>query len=589
MAGSSPLVAKLTRRHQVASPDFKASQSLARMLVRTTEGGARMRRTTWLAALTSVVLVVPIVAAPAAQGSITRWNTVATGLDPAVGIAANLNSTMVAVVEQASGHVQVHDAAGSGWTDLGSPGAAPVKQLALSADEVYAVDTANTAFQLDRGAGGWQQVGVDVVDLLASRDGIMVGTNPPRFEPFLYKVDPAGRVSRRDGQGWTLIGSGTSAGLLAERGRRGSTRLYQLNAARTEILEWTGTPGIWTTVGGDAASIAAGLDGVALVDWDGVPKLYTGTPFQWKAMARPVTSPVPFAPNGRLSFGVHTMYYRTAGGHLWGLRWPDLGPLSPRSVVGVPWWHLSAPLVAVAPHVPVGAGIDATVIGHDGSASELTWGSIERSGITFARTEPTQGEDYYDANNEIDDWTGDVGVVPVGGSLPPGIEPSVDEGRRIVLSGRATAAGPFSFVLRVFDSTGATLDIPITLRVLPAGTGPAVWAETTALNGGFELANCLPSRAPMHVWVRDVSAGGAWAEVAVSPVASALDSAGACTGTPSLIATLPPDHLAEVVALDPAAPRCAGHNDPDLLGCVRLRRWSTGDPTAVTPHVNVTG
>jgi hypothetical protein len=105
-----------------------------------------VRGRTWLAVLTAVALLAPAIAAGPAQARITRWDTVATGLDPAVGLAGNLNSTVVAAVAAGSGHVISHDVAGSSWTDLGRPSAAPVRQVALSADEVYAVDAGNAAF-----------------------------------------------------------------------------------------------------------------------------------------------------------------------------------------------------------------------------------------------------------------------------------------------------------------------------------------------------------------------------------------------------------------------------------------------------------
>src|SRR5206468_12085299 len=134
----------------------------------------------------------------------------------------------------------------------------------------------------------------------------------------------------------------------------------------------------------------------------------------------------------------------------------------------------------------------------DGLTSELTWGSMVRTGIT-SRFLPTQGEDYHDASGEADDWTGNIGVVLVSGSLPPGIEPSMDAGRRIVLSGRPTAAGTFSFVLRAFDDTGATMDVPTTLQVLPPGSGGGpTWAESVInATETAEFVNCLSNRIPM--------------------------------------------------------------------------------------------
>jgi hypothetical protein len=86
-----------------------------------------------------------------------------------------------------------------------------------------------------------------------------------------------------------------------------------------------------------------------------------------------------------------------------------------------------------------------------------------------------------------------------------------------------------------------------------------------------------------------MSAGGAWAAVPGSPVASALDGAGACTASPSLIAVPPTNHLVEIVAVDPAATHCGGLDDPRVLACVRARTWVIGGPTGARPRTIVTG
>jgi hypothetical protein len=374
-----------------------------------------------LAVVASAVSVA--VAAPAAA-RVTGFMAIRDNLDTAVGLASNLNTTLVAAVERSRGRVLVRDLAGGGWTDRGVPSAIRVKQVAVSAQEVYAVDMAGSAFHFDRVAGRWVSVGTDVAELLASRDGIEIPGNPPVFVPFLYKVDGSGGVWQRSGQNWTLIGAGAAVGSLAEFGPRGSTRLYELTAARTEILEWTGTAGAWTPVGGAAASIAAGLDAVALVGPDGKPRFYAGTPFDWVPMATPAGRVIPtagvFGPGGRVSFGVRTMYYRTGAGHVWGVRWPESIP----GAVAMPWWHLTGPSVAVAPHVPVREQ-HAAVLRADGYASDLSWGEMSLAPTILARPTMTEGQDYYDAAMEVQDWSGGLTVVLIG-DVPPGIQAAVD-------------------------------------------------------------------------------------------------------------------------------------------------------------------
>jgi hypothetical protein len=545
-------------------------------------------RKAWLAALVAVTVTSSIAIGSPAAARATEFIAIAgSNLDPGVGLASNLNTSLVAALDRPSGRVVVRNLAGGPWTDRGVPSAVRVRQLAVSAQEVYAVDAAGSAFQFDRAAGRWLSVGADVAELLASRDGVDIPGNPPVFAPFLYKVDAAGGIWRRAGQSWSLIGSGAAAGSLAERGPRGRTRLYELAAARTEILEWTGTSAVWTTVGGPAASIAAGLDAVALVESDGTPRFYTGTPFEWVKLATPAGRLVPtaevFGPGGRVSFGILTMYYRTASRHVWGVRWPEALP----GPVAMPWWHLTGPSVAIAPHLPI-RELHAAVMRPDGFTSELSWGEMRRAPAGVSRPNMTEGEAYFDASVDIDDWNGQLGVVLLG-DIPPGILAAVDPHQRIVLYGRPTRAGRFTFVERVFDSAGPVLDIPVFVEVGLPGTGPPVDRTNTVVTTSLELTNCLASRSPMTVWWRDTSAGGVWAEVPGSPVASALDSAGGCTGSVSLTATPPSNHLVEIVAVDPAATHCGGLNDPQVQSCVRSRTWAVGGAMGTRLQTSVTG
>jgi hypothetical protein len=544
-------------------------------------------RRVWLAALVAVALASSVAIGGPAAARATEFLAIRNNLDPAVGLASNLNTSLVAALDRPSGRVLVRDLAGGGWTDRGVPSATRVKQLAVSAQEVYAVDAAGSALHFDRTAGRWVSVGTDVAELLASRDGVEIPGNPPVFAPFLYKVDAAGGIWRRAGQSWSLIGSGAAVGSLAELGSRGRTRLYELTATRTEILEWTGTSAVWTPVGGPAASIAAGLDTLALVEPDGKPRFYTGTPFGWASLATPAGPLVPvadvFGPGGRVSFGILTMYYRTAGGHVWGVRWPEALP----GPVAMPWWHLTGPSVALAPHLPV-RGQHAAVMRADGFTSDLNWGEMRRAAAMPVRPNMTEDQLYFDASVEVEDWSGEMGVV-LTGDVPPGIHAAVDPYQRIVLYGRPTRAARYSFVQRVFDSAGSVLDIPVSLEVGLPGTGPAVDRSTTVTTASLELTNCLTSRGPMSVWSRDVTAGGVWVEAPGSPVASALDGAGACTAAPSLTVIATTDHLVEIVAVDPAALHCGGLNDPRVLGCVRSRTWALGGPAGARPRVSVIG
>jgi len=145
--------------------------------------------------------------------------------------------------------------------------------------------------------------------------------------------------------------------------------------------------------------------------------------------------------------------------------------------------------------------------------------------------------------------------------------------------------------LLLYDSTGATCRVFATIRVVD-GPGPVVgarhWANPTS---SLTLVNCLPDRAPMAVWTREFTSADsnpAWVHHGSAPSRSGLPACSA-TSSAAITYTPPPNHTVEVVGLDTGAPNCAGHNDPDLAGCVLFQRQITGQAGLAPEVVTLTG
>ncbi len=83
----------------------------------------------------------------------------------------------------------------------------------------------------------------------------------------------------------------------------------------------------------------------------------------------------------------------------------------------------------------------------------------------------------------------------------------------------------------------------------------------------LEVFNCHSEKRAIHLWMRDLTSGGAFMEKATL---AAQFSNGSCpAGASPTVITLPNGHLMEFRAIDPGATACGGNNDPQDGGCIR--------------------
>src|SRR3954454_9209629 len=155
----------------------------------TGEGGL-MRKSRWLSAASGLGLVLVLATVTPARAQVTSLSPWSGQVDPAVPVASNLNSYIMAAVRSAGDVTFSEWLAPVEYGYLGRPmlagGAAPatVKRLALSAQKIFAVTTDGGLYEASTmGPVGWTRIGEDMVDVLASRDGtlITVPNQPPRL------------------------------------------------------------------------------------------------------------------------------------------------------------------------------------------------------------------------------------------------------------------------------------------------------------------------------------------------------------------------------------------------------------------------
>jgi hypothetical protein len=518
-----------------------------------------------MAAGTALLVPAPAAAAP------STWTWDGTGADLAVGIAGNLNAQTVAVVNRLDGRVYTRRPPAAGWTDLGAPaeGGVPVRptKLVTSAGQVFA--SAPTGVY-ERTLTGWQRIGGPVADLLASRTGELRvdADQTTRFHPNLYAVDASGYVLRYTTQ-WSVIGAGglRAPGALTERGGTGA-RLFMLNTDRSQVLEWTGTPMSWTTIGGPASSIAGGPADLVMIDGGtGRPRLYQGTPGRWSAVAH--GDPVPAGGQVRLgavTASGSTLYHLTADRKT--LRANTVRMLPGGRVVAAGWRRLATDGMR-----------DLTVTGGDGMSTDL---AVLTSSGRVRRFSPgtVEGDwsvsDFASLGRAVDysmqpftSWTGTLLVSHTTGRLPAGVRVEGGPDGSVRLRGTPLELGSFPYAVTGTDSTGAEASVGYTLTVLPPDE-PLTRIIPTPTFSVREIVvrNCLGAGLTMPVWIRDITAGTGWQQARDTPL-------GPCAGDEWRYSPAP-RHVVEVIALDVTDEMCGGNGGYDTAACVAFDAFFRG-------------
>jgi hypothetical protein len=561
-----------------------------------------MRRQRWRTAVAGIatgVLVGGLVVAAPAAAFVPRWIDTGGDFDPTVGLASNLNTSVVVAVGRADGRVRYRDDATSAgsWVDIGRPvrsdgSLSTVRRLATSASHIYAVGDDGGIYHYDPATGMWPRIADGMADLLASRSGqiVSIPNQPPTLNPDLYAVDQTQHVWRFDGQGWSMIGaSAATRDGLAERGRQGSTQLFLLTAAHDRVLRWNGTAGGWTTIGGPAGQIAADKDSLAMTDRrTGKMKYFNDASGTFVELAMPAGSEIPMGPNGRIWLGDRTIYYRTASPDLlWATRLSI--SLGPTSAVVLPWWLVSKASVAdVAPHDTT-ARSNAVVLANAGWTSALTWGYLEPfTNEVDLTVQPDT--DIAISTALMPDWTGYLHVVGLTGRVPDGLNVNVHPTTgRLLLWGRIGTVGRFQFGVSMEDDAGGSFLQFVDLTVSTAAAPPFVPRRAGEVSS-LSVANCLPSHELMPVWFIDHSAIDLWQELRTPASSGLIPGPGGerCEPTGPAVVTVPVpvDHVVEVAAIAPRNPHCGLLDTPRVLGCVVMRRFVTG--TAGGPPVTIT-
>jgi hypothetical protein len=552
---------------------------------------------TLLAAAAAVLVPSP---ARAGLGAVTAIDV---DVDVTVGLVGNLNDPAVVALGRADGRVRLRRPLDPAWTDLGTPADStgrPLRatRLATSGGKVFAA-TADGVFAWSAPTT-WTRIGDPVADLLASRDGAYIRrpNQPVDFQPYLYTVDAAGRVSRFTGQGWAVIGSGAGVGSLAEVGMT-SFQLYKLDADRASIWRWGGSPGVWTHVGGASESIAGGPSRLARTDLGtGKVQFFDSVAGSWTALAvvpSPVPGPVgagslPLGRGGRWAWGVSdsygaTAYYLTGDGRVFGVRIPAL--VAPGAALRTTWIQLAAGNVRqLATQSGQRGKNDLFLMTGGGAVHTYTWPELWAYGDP--RRPATQGQPYETVRPLLGSGAGNVRLEPYSGALPPGLTWSLRPDGRLAVYGTPAATGTFDFQLLATDDSGSTLVVDRSITVSPPAAGPVGPDIQAPLNAATSITviSCRPGPAP--VWVRDLTIGAAFQPAPGSPAPA---HTGGCVvpGPPGIRIAPVDEHLYEVVILDPGRELCAGRDDPTIAACVLTSLYFAVSAASGTPQTITVG